>query len=247
MSFYLSDVLHYPSIPNSQIKKIAGTLLNDGAVIPTDQCPQLTFESEFIPLRNPHSKLVKYMKGTYLERFFSHGELQLGTFKYFQQFENDEIGDKSEGSCLIVSRNDQITSFIKMSHGFDFYVFCCSDQRMDSRTIENFGYDSAFEIFDPERFSNSIQKALKSNYSMRSKCLYRNEKVIVGTANPNHNYARIDNNLRNLIGKSQYFIKHQKYSHQNEYRFIWQLDKDLVSPQILICKEATNFCRKVDI
>ena len=66
-------------------------------------------------------------KSEHIENFFEYGRIQLGSFLYYRKFDNEEIGDNSEGAVIVVGRNSLQTAFAEIGSGFNNYVFCCYD------------------------------------------------------------------------------------------------------------------------
>ena len=184
-------------------------------------------------------------KAEYIDDFFKNGNLQLGTFNYYKQFEDSEIGDKSEGSYLIIGQHKKITAFAEIGLEYDNnYLFCCFDGEPDSDTIQKFGYDDFFEILDIDGFSNAIKKTLKAREGFQSKCIYKTDKVIVGKTPDDFNFAKISPKLKNLVNEKKYFLKPIMYKHQSEFRFLWEVDNGVGGTKVINCPEAIKYCKR---
>lgn len=241
MSFYLSTYLVYPNevVTDDYLTGIPGYLIYDRR-----EHADITFESEFEGMEKPLGKLVKMTKKKYADKFFEEGKLQLGTLEYFRAVGNPEIGDKTEGSLIIVGQSEIQTAFAEIGSGFDNYVFCCYDGEPNKKVIENFRYDDYFIITDPEGFAESIAKRLNVLNKIYSKCIYKKDKVLIGKTPKDFDFNTISQRLNDLVGKAKYFIKTENYKEQNEYRFMWQMNIDVKEPLIINCPEALNYCKR---
>lgn len=246
-STYISTYLVYPpNLPDEPIKAISGALINKlflDKPIPYDKFADITYEEEFEGLEVPQSKIIKMSKKEYIDDFFENGNLLIGTLESFHN-DSPEIGDNSEGSFIVVGKNTTQTAFAEIGSGFNNYVFCCYDGEPDQEIIDKFGYNDYLEIIDVKGFSEAISKSLKANRSYRSKCLYKKDKVLVGSTPDNFNFYEMSGRLKELVNETKYFLKTSNYKHQQEYRFLWELDNDIKAPLIINCKEAIKYCKR---
>ncbi len=236
-------------VPNDEISAITGAMINNlmfDEPVPKEKLAEITLEEEFDDLTEPKDQLIKMTKKKFVDSFFENGTIRLGTFRDFAQSENNEIGDKSEGSLIVVGRDSQMTGFARIASGFNNFVFCTYIGKPDPELIQNFEYDDYYIINDPEGFANAIADRLACPTIYRSGCLYRTNKVLVGTPPPNFDFYSLSAELRNLVNKSQYFIKPLKFKPQREYRFIWELDEDVDDPFVFNCPEAIKYCSRGD-
>lgn len=199
----LSGLIRYPaSTTDDDIRGIASDLVNGNTM-----AADITYEEEFRDLVNPKGKVVKMSKSRYIDDFFRTGAIQLGTIKYYQSIDDPEQGDSSEGSMLIVGKNDFETAFVQIESGYNNYAFCCYDGEPNPEVIKRFGYNDYFIIHDVEGFMYEVSKVLNSNLSFRSRCIYKRDKVIVGKISNNFNFNIMSNKLAQLVGMAKYFIK----------------------------------------
>lgn len=246
-TFISSYLLYPPNLPDKYIRAISGALINDLFIdqpIPYEKYGDMTYEEEFLKKRVPENKIIKMSKTEYIDDFFKNGKLQLGTFEYYIQFNNPEIGDKSEGSFLIVGENLNNTAFAEIASGFENYVFCCYDGEPSQEIIEKFGYNDYFEIMDFDGFSEAIKKSIYAENAYYSKCIYKKHKVLIGKTTNDFNFHVVSEKLKELVNETKYFLKTNDFSHQNEFRFTWEMKEDVVVPIIIECKEAVKYCRR---
>lgn len=248
MKTLISDFLLYPpNLPDQHIRALTGALINRlflDQPIPYDKFADITYESEFDGLESPSSSIIKMTKKEHLDSFFKHGTLQLGTFEYYRNHENNEVKDIEEGSTILVGSNSKNTAVVTITGGFDHYTFCCFDGEPDKKLIQKFEYDSYFEIVDPVGFQQAISDKLNAVFSMRSRCVYKNDKVLVSQISEEFNFGVLSAHMATLGDYSKFYIKNRRFEHQNEFRFTWKLPNDIKEPIIMDFPEAVKFCRK---
>lgn len=248
MKTFITEYLLYPpNLQDEHIRALTGALKNGlflDQPIPYDKFADITYESEFNGLEKPSSSIIKMSKREHVDSFFKYGTLQLGTFEYYRNHENEEVQDKEEGSTILVGSNSQNTAVVTITGGFDHYTFCCFDGQADPEIIKKFDYDSYFKIIDPVGFQQAISKKLNAVFSMKSKCLYKNDKVLISQVSDNFNFGVLSSHMETLGDISKFYIKNRRFAHQNEYRFTWKVQNDIKKPIIMDFPEAVKFCRK---
>lgn len=239
MAFYLTSLIIYPNevVTPAYLSGVSGHLLYQRNVH-----ADVTYEHEFDTLTNPSGPLIKMSQKKYIDSFFSDGTIQLGTLSFYSSLQHKEQGDNSEGSLIIVGQNNKMTAFAEISSGFDNYLFCCYDGIPETSLLSDFGYDSFFIINDPVSFSFEISKKIQCKSSFSSRCIYKRDKVLIGKTSDDFNFNVISDRLSELVGKTKYFLKPLSYSKQKEYRFMWQMPHDVLSPLIIKCPEAIKYC-----
>ncbi len=243
---FISEVLQFgPNLPHNQIVNISKNIANfydlKSLTVP-NSVPEIAYESDFKP--SSVNRIIKMTKTEYVDNFFKDGSIQLGSFEYYKQFENPEIGDKTEGSFIIVGRNSKSTIFAVVAGGFNNYMFCTYQGEPDPKVIQNFGYNDYFEIVDIEGFQRAIGKTLNSIAYLGSICQYRQLKVVVGEADENFKLDRLSGDLINLVNYSKFFLKTFDFHHQQEYRQLWTVPYDLNDKIIIKCPEAVQYCKR---
>ena len=240
MKTLLSEYLLYGELDEEKIAGISGAILDQKVGRLADP----TYEED-IPIGTvPTLPIIKMSKREHVEAFFDRGSLQLGNFEYYRKSENNEVRDITEGSFVLVGRCLGRTGFTQVSGGFNFHVFCAFEGNADPDCIEKFGYDAYFEIVDIMGFQRAISEKIESMNAKFSRCIYSKDKALVGKVSEDFNFMSISAKQLDFVNSAKYFLKPDRYSHQNEFRFIWEANEDLSSPTIIECPEAIKFCRK---
>lgn len=237
-----------PDLSDVRIRALTGALVNRlflDEPIPREKFADITYEGEFDGLETPCSRIIKMSMQEHVDSFFEKGTLQLGTFEYYRNHEKVEVKDAEEGSTILVGANSKNTAVVTITGGFDHYVFCCFDGDADPGLIQEFGYDSYFEIIDPVGFQRAISKKLNAIFTMKSRCIYKNDKVLVSRVSDEFNFGVLSSHMETLGDVSRFYIKNKRFSHQNEFRFTWKLPNDIEKPLIMDFPEAIEFCKKI--
>jgi hypothetical protein len=247
-SIDISEVIQYgPDLTEDQIIDIAEnmasiySLKNETA---DKSIKKVAFEKDFEESAKTTKSVLKMSKTEHIDGFFRDGSIQLGSFSYYNQFDNPEIGDNTEGRFIIVGQNSISTTFAVVGGGYNNYIFCTYNGEPNPELIKKFGYDDYFEIIDLDGFQDAISRTLDSIVFLRSDCQYRQMKVLVGKADENFKLTELSGELLNLVNYSKYFLKTSHFQHQKEHRFLWTVPYDLKKNLIIKCPEAIQFCRR---
>ena len=240
MNALISEYLLYGDLDEEKLADISGFMIDRKG----GRLADLTYEEELPIGVMPKKPIFKMSKREHVDAFFDRGTLQLGNFDYFSKSENEEVGDKTEGSFVLVGRCPGRTGFTKISGGFNFHVFCAFEGDADPSCIKKFDYDSYFEIMDIIGFQKAISARIRSSNAKYSRCIYKRDKALVGKVPEDFNFMTISSKQLDFVNSAKYFLKPNKFSHQNEFRFIWEVKEKLESPTIIECPEAIKFCRK---
>jgi len=249
---HLASVVRYKRLlGHEQIRHVAGALVHGRMLdepLGADLLAELTYQEQVQLNQVPDLTIAKLARSEHVETFFATGQLRLGTFKYFAAFEHAEVGDKTEGSVLSVGQGPRSTVFADIAGGFDNYVFCCYAGGVDTADVRaRFGYDAGYEIKSVPDFSAAISKTLNATSKSYGLCVYRRHKVLVSVGPERLIKSEISAKLLELVGRAKYFIKPDIYSHQSEFRFVWQAASDVEAPLDILCPEAASSCRRMNV
>lgn len=190
----------------------------------------------------PQEAIVKLGKKEHIKAFFESGALQLGSYNYYNSFDHSEIGDSQEG---IVTLLTQIPSGViggTYGSGYNQQIFCASIGKPDLETMKKFGYDSGFIIHDPIGFSNAVAKSIGATSHIFGRCLYRPHKAVLGFPKHTVNPYEISHRSADIVNAAKHFIKSERYSHQKEFRFLWEQSADVSGAEVFDCSSARQYC-----
>lgn len=226
-------------ISDSQLNAICGFVAES-----KDKNFKPILETQFELNCVPQEPIIKLGKKEHIDAFFKHGTLQLGSYDYYNTFDHTEIGDDQEGIVTLAARGEGDAGCIigKYGSGFNQYIFCAFIGNPDCETMKNFEYDSGFIIHDPIGFSNAITESISASSSTFGKCVYHPHKAILGFPKEPINGGRLSHETGKIVNAAQHFIKPERYSHQKEFRFLWEQSLDISGAKIFDCPSAIQYC-----
>lgn len=240
MKTLITEYRLYGELDEEKISGICGAILDKKV----GRFADLTYEEDIPIGLIPAQPIIKMSKRNHVEAFFNRGLLQLGNFEHYRKSNKNGVRDETEGSFVLVGRSLRKTGFTQVCGGSNFHVFCAFIGEADQTCMEEFGYDAYFEIVDIVGFQRAISKKIESMNAKFSRCIYSRDKALVGKVSDGFNFMSISAKQLEFVNSAKYFLKPDKYSYQNEFRFIWKVNEDLSSPTIIECPEAIKYCRK---
>lgn len=190
----------------------------------------------------PQAPIIKLRKKEYVEAFFERGELQLGSFDYYNAFDHPEIGDNQEGIVTLVAKSPFGVIGGKYGSGYNQHMFCAFVGEVDQSTMKRFGYDSGFVINDPIGFSKAIAETTRAVSHTFGKCLYRPHKAVLGFPGDIVNHQEISHRTGEIVNAAKHFIKPDRYPYQKEFRFLWEQSVDVSGAKVFDCSAAKQYC-----
>jgi hypothetical protein len=190
----------------------------------------------------PQSPIIKLGRKEHVDAFFERGTLQLGSFDYYNGFDHPEIGDNQEGIVTLIAKTNFGVIGGKYGAGYNHHIFCASVGEIDWKTMKRFGYNSGFVITDPIAFSKAISASIGATSYTFSQCLYRPHKAVLGFPGDKVDPHEISGRTAEIVNAGKYFIKPDRYSHQKEFRFLWEQPSDVAGAQVFDCSAARQFC-----
>jgi hypothetical protein len=205
--------------------------------------------------------LYRYENQEFIDKFFETGEILISSFHQYKKYEDNQLGDKSEGSTFNVghtSNNKTVSTFTTV--GMNSYCFCTSTL-LDKKLFKVFSRNAVFVIKDPINFILQIEKSLsRITEVLYGNCIYIDKKMLIKQLpaveleklqddnDPTKiSSAKLMATLAQLDGPEQFFIKKINYQAQSEYRLIWNCDRTVTDPILIKCPEAIQFCEKIDL
>lgn len=204
---------------------------------------EMRFELNIIP----QEPIIKLGKKEHIDAFFESGKLQLGSYAYYNTFEHPEIGDNQEGIVTLLAKTDFGIIGGKYGSGFNQYMFCASIGSPDCETMKKFGYDSGFIINDPIGFANAIAESICAASSTFGRCVYHPHKAILGFPNDIVDRNKLSHESGKIVNAAQHFIKSERYSHQKEFIFLWEMQSDLSGSKVIDCSSARQYCSPLSL
>jgi hypothetical protein len=204
----------------------------------------------------PENKYYKYIERQYLQKFFSLGEIRIGTLYDFQNTEKhgSEIGDHEEG---VKSANKVINwtggpesqpefdrKFINVqapnvrienvlvretTRSNNLFVYSVSGKySLDIMKNMNPEYDACIEINSPRKFFQAIHRKMGETVtnSALGRCIYLDRH------RPHDQQHEIH----------PVWLKEPRYEYQDEYRFVMETNIHDIKPLNIYCKNAARYC-----
>lgn len=213
-----------------------------------------------VPFENSIPYLYRYEKQKWIDKFFETGDIKLSSFKNYKKYEDNQLGDPTEGHSMNIVKgdNDKMISTFSMV-GHNEYSFCTSTL-LDEKLKSVFDRDSVFMITDPLNFMIEIARSLpRVQGVLFGNCLYVNERIISKSVARSIDMEdfKDDNeedkvNLQKMIEaaspsltRHRFFLKHTDYQPQAEYRMLWSTDRPVDDGLIVNCPEARQFCDRI--
>ncbi|MDP3515608.1 MAG: hypothetical protein Q8S94_00440 [Pseudohongiella sp.] len=194
----------------------------------------------------PQKPIVKLSERRYVEQFFQTGLLLLGSFDYYANFEHSEIGDNTEGGWVtLLAKTPFGVTGGKYSSGQNNRMFCTYLGNPERKIMKKFGYDSGFVITHPEHFCNAIAESIGALSASFGQCIYRTHKAVLGFPGKEANPYELSHRCIEIVKAGKYLIKHERYSHQHELRFLWELKEDALGAEIVDCGSARKYCKPI--
>jgi hypothetical protein len=217
------------------------------------EIPNRPFVHSYVPM------VFRYLESEWVDEFFKNGILRLSSFKKFHQHEDEQRGDKQEGSNMIFGVGSENQFGAMTSNGHDAFVLSTS-LTYNEDLYHDFDVDACFIIEKPHEFMESIMKAIPEFKGVNfGPCLYQPDRIIQrqmpgfnldsikSDDEPNTNdMGKMFNQINQASGLDVLFSKTNEYAHQHEYRMLWHTYLDPMPEHIdLIVPDAVQYCRKI--
>ena len=190
----------------------------------------------------PQEPIVKLGKKEHIKAFFESGTLQLGSYNYYNSFDHSEIGDSQEGIVTLLTKIPSGVIGGTYGCGYNQQIFCASIGKPDLETMKKFGYDSGFIIHDPIGFSKAVAESIGATSHIFGRCLYSPHKAVLGFPKHTVNPDKISHRSAEIVNAAKHFIKSESYSHQKEFRFLWEQSADVSGAEVFDCSSARQYC-----
>lgn len=212
------------------------------------------------PFRLVIPPVYRYMQKEFASALMERGELRLSCIKTFQAHKDEARGDILEGSAHLLTRSGNWTFMSSVSVGDSSYIICGSHILSQDIQKQFSGADAVIEIFDPANFALAVSNQLAGFINgVSSHCIYTDrqtieraidEDVLAKVIKDDGTSIAINDMMAagNAIAQEDAnFIKDRKFSPQAEYRFVWNVDRE-VTEHIDIKIPGISFCcREVNL
>lgn len=206
--------------------------------------------------------IYRYLEKTFVDSFFETGSLRISSFSTFAKHKDEERQDSKEGYGLVVHRNNEgqgQTMVASISQGHNAYVLCGA-MSFRPELAQAFGADSGFRINDSIGFSEAISKYIPGFYiGMEGPCLYLPRRTIdrdmgpvdldsmkVSPEGKELDMGKLFQAVFSAAGDDLFFLKSDRFAHQNEYRLLWHSPREVSGHIDIVCPEARQFCTRFE-
>lgn len=230
-----------------ELRRLCGALVHDlpfDSVKPSQlvkPVPERRFKLGVVP----QAPIVKLSRKEHVDAFFETGALQLGSFNYYNGFDHSEIGDSQEGVVTLVARTPFGVIGGKYGTGYNQSVFCALVGEPDKTVMRRFGYDSGFIITDPNGFSGAVAESMGAAWRTFGQCVYRAHKAVLGFPGKEVNRYEVSHRTGQIVNAGKHFIKPERYLHQKEFRFLWEMSADVEGAFVVDCSAARRYCARL--
>lgn len=201
--------------------------------------------------------VTRFLDKRYVEEFFSSGKLRLSTFTAFRNHKNEERCDPNEGRVNAEIKTPNANHHIAAINGQEAYILCGG--LVENPAMEaSFSTQCGMRILNPLAFADTVSGRIPGFVGgYQGNCIYRDETFIRKQSSalfePPGNQDGVEkwaNDYDRFVAQQTseaFFIKHLKYAHQNEYRFIWFAQGYETTELYIDCPEARQFCQKYEV
>jgi hypothetical protein len=199
-------------------------------------------------------KVFRYLEKQYVDAFFYDGSLRISSVDTFCSHEDAERQDSMEGRLTLLIRDYLGQKALHEGRANPAYILSCS--RICSDELQaTFKRNARMVITNPDGFAAEISKAIQSDsHFFHAPCVYTNnlnqfhielDKELVYLPNDLKEVRAIKiRELAERAGPTIFFIKHRRFAHQDEYRFVWMADSNPRPYLDIKVPEARQFCAR---
>ncbi len=206
--------------------------------------------------------VYRYLEKQFVDAFFETGALRLSSFAAFAKHTDEERLDGAEGTGMVVHRNHEgqgQTIVATVAQGHNAFVLCGSTS-LRLELSKTFGTNSGFRINDSIGFSEAISKYIPGFYiGMEGPCMYVAKRIVDRDMGPinletlkvapgakEFDMGKMFQTVFSIAGDDLFFLKSEKYAHQNEYRLLWHTPRDVSGHIDILCPEARQYCSRFE-
>jgi hypothetical protein len=201
-------------------------------------------------------RIFRYLNQEYIDAFFDSGSLRLSSFVRFAEHSDEQRFDPDEGEAVAIAYGEP-DGVVQVEYQLGAQSYVLSASVVESETlIEAFRVDGYFRIDNTTAFAAQIANTLPYfSGGLEGPCVYGEGRAHSRTGGFSLKDLDSDSDkgigpksleiAQGAVSPSAYFLKERSFSHQAEYRLLWNSSRE-VSPTIdVVCPEAREFCTKI--
>ena len=207
-----------------------------------------------IPIQAQPTPVYRYLdKPEYVDNFFETGAIQISSFKKFSHHPDESFRDTEEGKNILAVNGKNSTLYALTESGKSCFILSTSILGPWVE-IKKFKEQTCFEITNPWKFTMAIANSLdECSNAVLGSCSYIPKRVDIKDM-PEHDLAEkyntessnsINKDIKGLLQYSTMFQKPMLYQEEQEFRIVWDMDHAVSEPEVIICPEARQFCRRL--
>lgn len=206
--------------------------------------------------------VYRYLERRFVDSFFETGTLRLSSFASFAKHADEQRLDSGEGDGVVCHRNSGGTGqtiIARLCQGRNAFVLCGATC-FRTELADAFGTDSGFRIDDTLAFADVVSRYVPGFcMGIEGPCHYSPKKLLVrdmGAIDFDSLKADEDANkvdlqklmalVSTMAGDDMFFLKSDRFAHQNEYRLLWHTPNDVAGHIDISCPEARQFCTRFE-
>ena len=206
-------------------------------------------------LRTP--AVTRYLEKEFVDEFFKDGKLRIPSFKKLRENPDEQRGDPMEGRISMRITTPNSNHSVAAINGQEAYILCAGTVEQLAMA-ETFNTKHGIRITNSLAFADSISRHIPGFLGgIEGLCSYREDLGILkydsNAISPPDSYPdpeKWSNDYERYVAhhaEENFFIKHLKFSHQGEYRFVWFAsgqERDFID---VVCPQAIQFCQRLYI
>jgi len=206
--------------------------------------------------------VYRYLDRCFVDSFFETGELRLSSFASFAQHVDEQRLDSREGDGVVFQINSEgsgQTIAARICQGRNAFVLCGATC-FRTKLAGDFCTDSGFRIDNTVAFADVVSQYVPGFcMGIEGPCHYSPKRMLVrdiGAVEFDSLRADEDTNkvdlqklmklVSKIAGDDMFFLKSEKYAHQNEYRLMWHTPHEVAGYIDIVCPEARQFCTRFE-
>jgi len=209
---------------------------------------------QIVPIQAHPTPVYRYMDTEFVDQFFSSGTLRLSSFEAFSRHPDESLRDANEGKNILAALGKDSTMYMVSEHGKTSLIISASYRGPWSPSKLSSGR-ACCEITNPWGFASAIATSINGcSEAVLGACTYVPTLSMTLHA-PGYNFAQahsegglevIQRDAAAMLQYSPMFRKLSRHQAEQEFRFVWCLNRPVSEPLTVVCPAALQFCRKLE-